>query len=42
MTDNANAKNRMSKTLRLQIFSSDARQFWRISSTSQFEKKLTN
>ena len=29
----------MSKTMSLQNVSSDARQLWRISSTSQFEKK---
>ena len=39
MTDNATEKNWMSKILSLESFLSDARQLWRISSTSQFEKK---
>ena len=39
MTDNATGKNWMSKTFSLQNFASDARQLWRISSTSQYEKK---
>ena len=39
MTDIATGKNWMIKTLSLQNFLSDARQLWRINSTSQFEKK---
>ena len=39
MTDNADGKNWMSKTLSLQSFLSDSRQLWRISSISQLEKK---